>query len=82
MMHSAKLFAMVIFAVSLLFAGYAMGGQQYQETREQSMLRFGNVSLQERGPAVSSPQTLMAPNGDRLSPYPPYFHPEPGGANR
>lgn len=29
-----------------------------------------------RGPAVSSPAVEIAPNGDRVSHYPPYFHPD------
>ncbi len=30
----------------------------------------------DRAPAFSSPGEQMAPNGDRTSPYPPYYHPE------
>ena len=41
--------------------------------------RIGHVTNQERAPAVSVPQEYMAPNGDRLSPYPPYYHSEHGG---
>lgn len=32
-----------------------------------------------RGPTVSDPQTEIAPNGDRVSPYPPYFRPDRSG---
>ena len=81
MISSSKLFAVVVFAVSLLLAAYD-GGRQFQEGGERIRLGIGSVPLQERGPAVSSPQTRMAPNGDRVSPYPPYFHPEASGTNR
>jgi len=37
---------------------------------------IGHVPLQDRAPAFSSPQVEMAPNGDRGSNYPPYYHPE------
>jgi len=30
-----------------------------------------------RGSAFSSPQEQIAPNGDIVSPYPPYFRPQP-----
>jgi hypothetical protein len=36
--------------------------------------RLGNQEP-PRSPSVSSPAVEMAPNGDRVSPYPPYFHP-------
>jgi len=37
---------------------------------------IGSVPNQERGPSFSSPRVEMAPNGDRVSPYPPGYHPE------
>jgi hypothetical protein len=30
----------------------------------------------DRGPAVSTPKEHVAPNGDLVSPYPPYFRPD------
>jgi hypothetical protein len=40
---------------------------------------IGKVPNQQRGPSFSSPQESMAPNGDRVSHYPPYYHPENSG---
>lgn len=51
---------------------------QSAETIRQVPL-VGSVPLQERGPSFSSPQEMMAPNGDRQSQYPPYYHPEHTG---
>ncbi len=40
----------------------------------------GTFPNQQRGPAVSSPQVFMdESNGDRVSHYPPYYHPERSG---
>ena len=43
---------------------------------------IGHLGTQERGPAVSSPQVRMDENGDRVSHYPPYYHPEHSGGGR
>jgi hypothetical protein len=42
----------------------------------------GNLDTQERGPSFSSPQVTMHENGDRVSHYPPYYHPEQSGHRR
>jgi hypothetical protein len=39
----------------------------------------GSVPNQDRGPSFSSPEAPMAPNGDRIGHYPPYYHPEQTG---
>ncbi|GKT07623.1 hypothetical protein [Desulforhabdus sp. TSK] len=41
-------------------------------------VQFSAIKPQDpvRGPAVSSPAVEIAPNGDRVSHYPPYFHPD------
>lgn len=36
----------------------------------------------DKGPGTSVPKVQMTPNGDRVSPYPPYFHPDGGGGGR
>lgn len=33
-------------------------------------------AIQNEAPAFSSPRVRLAPNGDRESHYPPYYHPE------
>ena len=43
---------------------------------------IGHVGTQERGPSFSSPQETMHENGDRVSHYPPYYHPEQSGHRR
>jgi hypothetical protein len=73
-----KLFTMAIFAAFIMLAGND-AGQQNREREDSYWPRIGSVPLQERGPAVSSPETTMTPNGDRYSPYPPYFRPDGGG---
>ncbi|MEM5788653.1 MAG: hypothetical protein AAGU11_15180 [Syntrophobacteraceae bacterium] len=40
---------------------------------------IGNLENREKGPAFSSPQAEMHENGDRVSPYPPYYRPESSG---
>lgn len=44
-----------------------------------SSVAIGHVGFQERGPAFSSPEVTMHENGDRVSHYPPYYHPEHSG---
>ncbi len=39
----------------------------------------GHFPNEQRGPAVSVPQETMTDNGDRVSPYPPYYHNDPTG---
>ena len=41
-------------------------------------VQFRAVEPQDpvRGPAVSSPAVEIAPNGDRVGHYPPYFYPD------
>lgn len=36
---------------------------------------IGLIGNRDNGPAVSSPHVKHAPNGDRESNYPPYYHP-------
>jgi len=38
--------------------------------------RVGRVDDDDRAPAFSSPEVQMHENGDRVSKYPPYYHPE------
>lgn len=40
--------------------------------------QVSNMPLKDnvRGPTISEPRIHMAPNGDRVSHYPPYFHPD------
>lgn len=51
------------------------GNQPAEAARPEPVV--GNVPNQTRGPSFSSPQETMHPNGDRVSHYPPYYHPEP-----
>jgi hypothetical protein len=44
--------------------------------------QMGTFPNQERGPSFSSPQETMHENGDRVSHYPPYYHPEASGGRR
>lgn len=44
--------------------------------------KMGTFPNQERGPSFSSPQETMHENGDRVSHYPPYYHPEASGRRR
>jgi len=78
-----------VFALSLLMAasGYMPAGKEASGSGSQQSSasdedryspRFGSLTLDEHGPAVSIPHTEMMPNGDRYSPYPPYFHPDDG----
>jgi hypothetical protein len=39
----------------------------------------GSLDNQDKAPAFSSPRAEMHENGDRVSHYPPYYHPESGG---
>lgn len=41
-----------------------------------------SLSNQDKAPAVSSPQETTHENGDRVSHYPPYYHPEKSGHRR
>ena len=41
----------------------------------------GNLPNQDKAPSYSSPQETMDPNGDRVSHYPPYYHPEQSGGH-
>lgn len=86
-MRLGRFLTMIVFAVSILFAQYTderqsrrtpnRERQQSQENTEQDTIRFRRMPLQERGPAVSSPEVEIAPNGERVSPYPPYYRPDP-----
>ncbi|MHC1726943.1 MAG: hypothetical protein AB9866_13205 [Syntrophobacteraceae bacterium] len=38
-----------------------------------------NMDTREKAPAFSSPEVKMHENGDRVSHYPPYYHPERSG---
>ena len=40
-----------------------------------AMAGASSIDPNDRGPAISSPPVEIAPNGDRVSPYPPYFRP-------
>ncbi len=73
--------------VTLLVAGVfaasaapAMAGsaddRQRNDTRRPLV---SNMDNQEKGPSFSSPQVKMHENGDRVSHYPPYYHPERSG---
>lgn len=51
-------------------------GRQKNDTRRPLV---SNMDNQEKGPSFSSPQVKMHENGDRVSYYPPYYHPERSG---
>lgn len=73
------------FVLAVTFAAFAAASavvdDQTQAPRQQQSdrIEIGHVSNQARAPAFSSPGERMAPNGDRVSPYPPYYHPEQSG---
>jgi hypothetical protein len=72
-MELKRLALSVVFAAVVLAQGSGVG---VQDQRAPSVRRLPN---QDRAPAFSSPPERMAPNGDRVSPYPPYYHPENSG---
>lgn len=71
----------VLFLMAVVAApvGYE---QQTQGQDNDSKAALGRVGKQERGPAFSSPEVKMHDNGDRVSHYPPYYHPENSGGRR
>ena len=62
--------------VSMVLAVFAAAQGIVVETPEPQRPLVDHLSNQDRAPAFSSPQEEMAPNGDRVSPYPPYYRPE------
>ena len=65
-------------AVSIVFAAMVLAQGGGTPAPEKQPL-VGKVPNRDRAPAFSSPQESMAPNGDRVSHYPPYYHPEHSG---
>jgi hypothetical protein len=63
-------------AVSIFLTALILAQGNPAERPEPQRPLVGTVPLQERGPSFSSPQEKMAPNGDRVGHYPPYYHPE------
>ncbi len=66
-------------SICFIFAALVLAQDTMQDARKAQPPMIGSVPNQERGPSFSSPQEKMAPNGDRVSPYPPYYHPEHSG---
>ena len=66
--------------LTILFAAVAatQGTVAVEPTPPQRPL-VRNLNNQDKAPAFSSPQEEMAPNGDRVGHYPPYYHPEESG---
>ncbi len=73
-MQLARFIMSIVFAAIIAAAGVV--NAQPPAPRSPDQVTTGNLSIQERAPAFSSPEVEMAPNGDRVSPYPPYYHPE------
>ncbi len=56
-----------LIAVIAVGAAAATAGPRYGPWRQDEL---------RKAPGFSSPQEYIVPNGDRLSHYPPYYHPE------
>ena len=63
-------------ALMILFAVIAVAQGNFSTETYRPNVEIGHVPLQDRAPAFSSPQVEMAPNGDRVSHYAPYYHRE------
>ncbi len=74
-MKSKKFILSIVFAAITAAAGVVYA-QPPPAPRSSDHDIIGHLSIQDRAPAFSSPEEKMAPNGDRESPYPPYYHPE------
>jgi hypothetical protein len=68
-------------ALSIVLAALVLAQAPAVEVpeRNQNLPLVGRLPNQDKAPAFSSPQVTMAPNGDRVSHYPPYYHPEHSG---
>jgi hypothetical protein len=73
------IFAAVFAAVSVAAGTVYAQATSHQHSRHDPV---GHLSNEDRAPAFSSPDEKMAPNGDRVSHYPPYYHPEHSGGRR
>ena len=73
-MKSKKIVLSIVFAAITAAAGVVYAQPSAPQPPDRSMI--GHLSIQDRAPAFSSPEVKMAPNGDRESHYPPYYHPE------
>ncbi|MGO9374174.1 MAG: hypothetical protein ACLQBD_19055 [Syntrophobacteraceae bacterium] len=71
----------VVFTILFAAAAVTQGTVAPEPTPPQRPL-VGNLNNQAKAPAFSSPQEEMAPNGDRVGHYPPYYHPEQSGHRR
>ncbi len=73
-MKSKKIILSIVFAAITAAAGIVYAQPPAPRSSDHDMI--GHLSIQDRAPAFSSPEEKMAPNGDRVSHYPPYYHPE------
>jgi hypothetical protein len=73
-MKSKKIILSIVFAAITAAAGVVYADPPGPRPPDHDMI--GHLSIQDRAPAFSSPEERMAPNGDRESHYPPYYHPE------
>lgn len=72
-MEFKRLIMALVFAV--VAATTALAYAQEPVVSEPRTSAIGNLRLQDRDPSFSSPMERKVANGDRLSPYPPYYHP-------
>jgi hypothetical protein len=70
-MKSAKMYMALTMLILLVGCSAAYQGSYENRDSGRYMPSYG-----DNGPAFSSPPVRMAPNGDRVSQYPPYFHPD------
>jgi hypothetical protein len=73
-MKSKKIILSIVFAAVTAAAGVVYAQLYAPQPPDHDMI--GHLSIQDRAPAFSSPEVRMAPNSDRESHYPPYYHPE------
>ena len=73
-MKSKKIILSIVFAAITAAAGIVYAQPPAPRPPDRDMI--GHLRNQDRAPAFSSPEEKMAPNGDRVSHYPPYYHPE------
>ena len=69
---NAMLNILAVLVAALVF----FGANAYAANAKNSWVRNSGSPELARVPVVSSPQVSVAGNGDRVSQYPPYFHPE------
>jgi len=81
-MNMLRLLLVVMFLAAAVVPQSTSGTVDNQERYQQGTVQrplVGHVDNQERGPSFSSPTITMHENGDRVSPYPPYYRPDGGG---